>query len=107
MLFKDAVPLPPHSQFLILPHRIAPDSTSNGSNGTSQQGTGNRTFKQCIVTLSIVNNNNNAIVVGKAVNALMKVIHGIEVDAMDSLEFIQLPIRSILNMQFVLFILDQ
>ena len=64
----------------MLSHRIAPDITSNGSNSTGQQGTSNRTYKKCLVTLSIANNN-NAIVVGKAVNALMKVIHGIEGDS--------------------------
>ena len=36
-------------------------------------------LKICLVILSIVNNNNNLIAVVKAVNALMKVIHGIEV----------------------------
>ena len=34
--------------------------------------------KICIVTLSIANNDNNAITVGKEVNDLMKVIHGSE-----------------------------
>ena len=34
----------------------------------------------CLVTLPIVNNDKNAIALGKAVNSLMKVIHGIEGD---------------------------
>ena len=34
----------------------------------------------CLVALPIVNNDKNAIALGKAVNSLMKVIHGIEGD---------------------------
>ena len=78
ILFKDAVALWPHSLFRILSHRIATDSTSNGSNSTSRKCNSNRTFKRFLITLSITKNNNNTITVGKAVNALMKVIHGIE-----------------------------
>ena len=81
MLFKDAVALPHHSSFRILPQWITPVSTLNGSNSTGRQVTSNRTIKRCLVTLSIANNYNNAIVVGKVVNALMKVINFIEVDA--------------------------
>ena len=80
-MFKYAVALPPHSSFRILSDQIAPDSTSNVSNSIIQQGTSNRTLKRCIVALSIAKNDNNAITVGKTVNALMKVIHGIEGDA--------------------------
>ena len=58
MLFKDTVALPPHSSFYILSHPISPDSTSDGCNITSQQGTSNRTFKICLVTLSIAKNGN-------------------------------------------------
>ena len=81
MLFKDAVALLPHSSFHILSYRIVPGSTSNVSNSTGRQGTSNRTLKICLVTLSISKNYNNAIPVGKAVNPLMEVIHGIEGDA--------------------------
>ena len=38
-------------------------------------------FKICLVTLSTTMNDNNTIIVGKMVNALRKVIHGIEGDA--------------------------
>ena len=61
--------------FRILSHLIAPDSTSNVSNNTGRQGTSNHTLKICLVNLSIEKNDNNAITVGKAANALMKVIH--------------------------------
>ena len=81
MVFKDAVSLPPHSSFHILSHRIAPYSTSSGSNSTVQQGTSNCTLKIVLVTLSITKNNSHAITVGKAVNVLIKVIPGIEGDA--------------------------
>ena len=81
MLFKDAVLLAPHSLFQILSHRIAPDRTSNGSNITGRQGNSNHTLKIFLVALSIANKYNKAIPVGKAVNALMKLIHGIEVDS--------------------------
>ena len=80
MLFKYSVALLPHSSFRILLHQITPDSTSDGSNSTVLQGTSNRTLKICLVTLSIANNDNNATTVGKAVNAPMKGIHGIEGD---------------------------
>ena len=80
MVFKDAVALPYHSSFHILSHLIAHCSISNGSNSTGRQGTSNRTLKRCFFTLSIANNYNNKIAVGKAVNALIKVIHCIEVD---------------------------
>ena len=46
-----------------------------------RQGNSNCTLKICLVTLSIANNDNNTIVVDKVVNALTKVIHGIEVDS--------------------------
>ena len=81
MLFKDAVSLPPHSSFRILSHQIAPDSTSNGSNSTGRQGTSNPTLKRFLFTLSTENDDSNAIAVGKAVNARMKVIYGISGDA--------------------------
>ena len=81
VLFKDAVELPPHCLFRILSHRIASDSTLNGSNSTGRQGTINGTLKRCLVTLSIEKKYNNTIKVAKAVNALMKVIHSIEGDA--------------------------
>ena len=80
MLFKYTVVLPPYSSFSILSYRITPDSTLNGYNSTGWQGTSNCTLKRCRVTLSIANNDNNAIVMGKAVNALMKVIYVIEGD---------------------------
>ena len=80
-MFKDAVALLPHSSFRILSHQIEPDSTPNASNSTVQQATSNRTFKICLVTLSINNNGNNTIAVGRSVNALMKLIHHIEGDA--------------------------
>ena len=38
-------------------------------------------MKRCLVTLSTMKNNNNTIAVGKAVNAPMKVIHDIGVNA--------------------------
>ena len=79
MLFKDTVVLPPHSLFCILSHHITPDSTSNGFNSTDWQGTSKiLPWTKCLVTISIAMNNNNAITVGKAVNALMKVVHGID-----------------------------
>ena len=81
MLFKDALVLPPRSLFRILHHRIAPDRTSNESNSTGQWGTSNRTLNRCLVNLSTTNNDNNTIAADKAVNALLKVIHGIEGDA--------------------------
>ena len=81
MLVKDVVVLLPHSSFWILSHRILPDSTSNGSDSMGRCGTSNRTIKICLVTLSIAKNNINAITVGKEFNALIKVIHSIEVDA--------------------------
>ena len=77
-MFKDAVAFPPHSLFRISSNHITPNSTSNGYNITIQQGTSNRNFKICLVTLSIAKNDNSTITVGKAINALMKVIHGIE-----------------------------
>ena len=67
--------------FHILSHQIAPDSTLIVSNSTGQQGTSNRTLKICLFTVFIVKNDNNATTVGKAVNALMKLIHVIEVYA--------------------------
>ena len=81
MLVKYAVPLPLHSSFRILSHQISPGSTSNGSNINSQQGISNLTLKRFRVTLPIANNDNNAISVCTVVNALMEVIHGIDVDA--------------------------
>ena len=81
MLFKDAVLLAPHSLFQILSHHMAPDRTSNGSNITGRQGNSNHTLKIFLVALYIANKYNKAIAVGKAVNALMKLIHGIEVDS--------------------------
>ena len=81
MLSKDAVALPTHSLFRILSHRIATDSIPNGFNSNGRQGTSNLTLKRCLVTLFIGNNDNNKITFGKAVNAMLKLIHGIEVDA--------------------------
>ena len=81
MIFKFAVAVPANSLLCILSHRIAPESTLNSSNISGQKGTSNRAFKICLVTLSIVKNNNKSITVGKAVNALMKSIHVIEGDA--------------------------
>ena len=81
MLFKYAVALPPHIPVHTLSLHIEPDCTSNGSNSTYQQGTSNRNFKICHVALSITKNYYNKITLGKAVNALMKVIHVIEVDS--------------------------
>ena len=81
ILFKDTVALLPHISLRILSHRITSDSNLNCYNSTGQKGISNRTFKICLVTLSITKNNNNTIAVGTAVNALMKVIHGIEGDA--------------------------
>ena len=81
MLFKYTVALPPQSLFCVLSHRIAPNITLNGSNSTGLQGASNLTFKICLVTLSINNNGNNTIAVGRSVNALMKLIHHIEGDA--------------------------
>ena len=78
--FKYTSALLPNSSFRILSHRVSPDSTLNGCNSTGKQDTSNRTLKRCIVELSIENNGNDAIAVGKAVNALMKLIHGIEGD---------------------------
>ena len=76
IIFKDSVAILPHSLFCILSHQIAPYSTLNGYNSTVLENTSNCTFKICIVTISIAKNNNNAMAVGKAVNALMKIIHG-------------------------------
>ena len=81
ILFEDASALPPHSQFRILSHRIAPDSTSNGYSSTGKNGTSNRTLKRCLVTLYIAKNNNIAITVGRAFNLLMKLMHVIEGDS--------------------------
>ena len=78
MIFKDAVALLPHSLFHILSHQIILDSTLNGSKSTGWQGTSNLTLKISLVTLSIANNYNNTIGVGKAINVLMEVIYGIE-----------------------------
>ena len=72
ILFKDVVALPPHSSFHILSHQIAPDSTLNGSNSTGRQSTSDHTLKRLLVTLYIAKNNNNAIAVDEAVNALIK-----------------------------------
>ena len=80
MLFKDAVSLPTHGFTRILSHHIVPDSTSNSSISTGRKGTSKRTLKIFLVTLSIAKNTNNTIAVGKAVNALIKVIHRIEGD---------------------------
>ena len=77
ILFKDAVEFLPHTSFSILSHQIAPKSTSNGSNTSGQKGTSNCNLKRCLIIPSIAKNNNNSIAVGKAVNVLMKVIHGI------------------------------
>ena len=81
MIFKYTLALPSHSLFRILSRLNAPDSTLKGSNSTIRQGTSNCTYKRCLDTLSMSKNNNNAIAVGKAVNALMEVMHGIEGDA--------------------------
>ena len=81
IVVQDAVALPPHSSFHILSCRIAPDSTSNGSNSTFKQVTINCTLKTCLVTLSMAKNDNNAIALVKAVNTMMNLIHGIEGDA--------------------------
>ena len=78
--FKDAVALPQHSLICILSKISTPNNSPNCSNSNSLQGTSNRTFKICLVTLSIPKNNNNAIAVVTAVNVLMKVINGIEID---------------------------
>ena len=78
ILFKYTVALPSLIFLRILSHQILPNSTSNRSNSTGRQGTSNRTFKIFLVALSIAKNNNNTIKVGKAVNAMMKLIHGIE-----------------------------
>ena len=78
MLFKDAVSLPPQSSFRILSHQIAPDSTLNSSTSIRQQGTSKLTLKKWLVPLSIANNYSNEIAVEKAINVLMKVIHGIK-----------------------------
>ena len=77
IIFNDSVALQPHSSFCVLSNQIKYGSTSDGSNITVQKGTSNRTLKICLVTLSIEKNENNLITVGKAVNALMKLIHGI------------------------------
>ena len=77
MIFKDAVVLPPHSLFCILSQQIAPDSTSSRSYATGWQGTINSTFKIFLVAIFILNNDNTAIAVGKAVNGTMKLINGI------------------------------
>ena len=81
MIFNDAVVIPPHSLFRILSHSISLDSTLNGSNITGWWCTSNHTLKICLVNLSIEKNDNNEIEVSKAVNTLMKVIHGIEGDS--------------------------
>ena len=81
MLSKDAVALPTHSLFRILSHWIALDNTSNGSNSTGQQGTSNQILRILFFTLYIAENDNNTITVRKEVNALVKVIHRIELDA--------------------------
>ena len=81
MVFKDAVTLLPQISFRVLLHHIAPDSILNGSNSTVRQGTSNHTLKIFRVTLYFAKNYSNAITVGKAVNALIKVIHCIEGDA--------------------------
>ena len=75
MLFTDAVILLPHIYFHIISHHIALDITLNGYDSTSRCGTSNHTIKICLVNLSIENNDNNSIAVGKEVNALMLVIH--------------------------------
>ena len=81
MLLKEAVSLPPQSSFRILSNKIAPDSTLNGSNSTGWKGTSKPTLIICLVNPSTSKNDNNTIAVGKAVNELMKVIHGIEGDS--------------------------
>ena len=81
MLFKDAVALPTHSTFFILSHQVSPDSTLKGYNSTGQQVNSNHTLKICLVTIYIAKNDNNGIEVGKAGNALMKVLHDIGGDA--------------------------
>ena len=53
----------------------------NGSNSIGKQGTSNSAIKICLVTLPIADYDNNTTTVCKAVNVLMKVIHGIEGDA--------------------------
>ena len=81
IIFKYAVALLSHSPLCILSHLITPDSTSNGSNSTGQQGTSSCNLKRFLVTLSIAKNNKNLIAFFNVVYALMKVIHGIEGDA--------------------------
>ena len=77
-LCKDAVKLLPLSLFHILSHHITSDSKYNVSYSIGQEGTSNRNLKICLVNLSIIENNNNAIIVGKAVNAPMKAINDID-----------------------------
>ena len=81
MLFIDAVEFPPLSLFRILSYHIATNSTLNGSNSTGPQVNSNRTFKICLVTLSITKKDNNTIAVGKVVNAMMKIINDTEGDS--------------------------
>ena len=80
MLFKDSVVIPPNIWFLVISHN-ALDNALNGSYSTGRRGTATLNLKQCLVTLSIANNDNNAIAVGKAFNTLIKVIHEIEGDS--------------------------
>ena len=75
MIFKYAVVLPTYCLSHIISHRIVPDKTLCVSNSTGLRGSSNRTLKIFLVSLSITNNNNNANAVGKAVNAIIKVIH--------------------------------
>ena len=78
IIFRDAVLLLAHSSFRILSHHIVSDSTSNRSTSAGRRGNVNRTLKILLVTLSIAKNGNNTVLVGKAVNELLKIIHRIE-----------------------------